>query len=214
MKWPPRRARPSGAVPWRDTEYLVIDVETTGLDLKNDAVVSYGAVVIRGGRLIANTQTYGLACPPTDISAESITIHTLRRIDVEDAASPDELAVTLATLVRERVIVAHSAWIEEAFLGRALRHAGVRLPTPTIDTAAMCRVLGIDTPVARADPRLEWAANELHVPVVSPHHAMGDAITTAHVFLAAACALELRGYVTTRDLQDLSAGDRHVRSRM
>ncbi|GAB88833.1 3'-5' exonuclease [Gordonia rhizosphera] len=209
MRW---RRRPSGRnLPWREVDYVAIDLETTGLDLKRDAIISYGAAVIRGGRIIVADNSYGLACPDSDISPQSIAVHTIRRVDVADAPSPEELARTLSDLIADRVVIAHSAWIERAFLDNALHRIGQRMRAPMIDTAALCRALGLD-PDLIADPRLEWAANQLQVPVVSPHHAMGDATTTAHVFLAAASILEARGYTTGQSFIDLTAGDRHTRA--
>lgn len=210
MRW---KRRPDGhSVGWRDADYLVIDLETTGLDLKRDAIISWGAAAIRGGRIIVSDNRYGLACPDSDISPQSIAVHTIRRVDVADAPAPHELARTLSELMAGRIVIAHSAWIERAFLDNAFRRIGERMHAPMIDTAAMCRVLGLD-PDPIADPRLEWAANKIGVPVVAPHHAMGDATTTAHVFLAAACMLEPRGYTTVQSFIDLTVGDRHTRAR-
>ncbi|MGV9711068.1 3'-5' exonuclease [Gordonia sp. NPDC003424] len=210
MRW---RRRTSGLnKPWRDADYIAIDLETTGLDLKRDAIISYGAATVRGGRIIVADNHYGLACPDSDISPQSIAVHTIRRIDVADAPAPEELAHTLSTLIADRVVIAHSAWIERAFLDTALRRIEERMHAPMIDTAAMCRALGLD-PDPIADPRLEWAATQLGLPVVAPHHAMGDAITTAQVFLAAACMLEDRGYTTAQSFIDLTVGDRHTRAR-
>ncbi len=45
-------------VPWRDVEYVVVDVETTGLDLRRDVVISFGSVLVRSGRLCWGTRTY------------------------------------------------------------------------------------------------------------------------------------------------------------
>jgi DNA polymerase-3 subunit epsilon len=54
-------------------------------------------------------------------------------------------------------------------------------------------------------------ATELHLPVDSPHHALGDAITTARVFLALAARLARRGYETARDFVDLTTADSALR---
>ena len=56
-----------------------------------------------------------------------------------------------------------------------------------IDTAALARALGYakHSPQGR-EPSLELLARRLSLPVYAPHHALGDAITTAAVFLALA----------------------------
>ena len=58
----------------------------------------------------------------------------------------------------------------------------------------------------------EWLATALGLPVVDPHHALGDAVTTAQVFLVLASRLSGRGYDTARSLVDLTCGDRGLLS--
>ena len=121
-RWRARREWPLSR-PWRELEYVVVDVETTGLDLKRDAIASYGAVVIRDGRIVVAENTYGLVCPSCEMTAESITVHTLRRADVADAPPLSRAVQVLDTLLRGRVLVAHAAWIERAFLAPRLLRA-------------------------------------------------------------------------------------------
>ncbi|GAA4711491.1 hypothetical protein [Phytohabitans rumicis] len=35
--------------PWREAEFCVLDLETTGLDLRRDEIVAYGAAIVRPG---------------------------------------------------------------------------------------------------------------------------------------------------------------------
>jgi DNA polymerase-3 subunit epsilon len=207
-----RRERPL-ARPWREVEYLVVDLETTGLDLKRDAIASYGAVLIRDGRIVVAENTYGLVCPTCEITAESITVHTLRRADVADAPPVSHAVSVLDGLLRGRVLVAHAAWIEKAFLDRAFTAHGATLSSPVIDTAALARAAGVGPRSSRREPDLEWLAGEIGVPAVHPHHALGDAITTAQVFLALSSRLARLGYSKASDFIDLTNGDRALSPR-
>ena len=83
-RWLVRREQPL-ARPWREAEYVVVDVEATGLDLKRDAIASYGAVVIRDGRIVVSENTYGLVSAGCEMTAASTAVHTLRRVDIADA---------------------------------------------------------------------------------------------------------------------------------
>jgi DNA polymerase-3 subunit epsilon len=76
----------------------------------------------------------------------------------------------------------------------------------------MARAAGLDSARYHGEPSLERVAIELGLPIVSPHHASGDAITTAQVFLALANRLASRGYRTARDLIDLTDADSVMRS--
>jgi DNA polymerase-3 subunit epsilon len=166
-------------------------VETTGLNLRRDDVIAVGLAPVRGGRINIAHSYYRLVRPRRAPSPRSVVIHGLRDADLAAAAPADEVAAELAGLLAGRVVVAHAAWIERAFLSRLLRQAGGAFAAPIIDTAALARCLGQAPGVARGqEPSLELLARRLGLPVYRPHHALGDAVTTAAVFLALATRAE------------------------
>jgi DNA polymerase-3 subunit epsilon len=188
---------------WRNCSFLVVDVETTGLDLGRDSIVSYGAVPVTGGRVIAPKAVYGLCRPDRPLSPASIQVHTLRAVDLQDAPPQTTAMETLSGLLRERVLVAHTAWVEEAFLSRGFHQIGVRTMPPVIDTVALGRAAGL-IPGFSIEPDLEWLCMKLGLPVIDPHHALGDAMTTAGLFLALASKLDTSGEQTGRALLKIS----------
>jgi DNA polymerase III subunit epsilon len=195
--------------PWREARLAVVDLETTGLDPAADQVISFASVPIDGGRIVAREALYGLVRPERDVPASSIEIHGIRPQDLLDAPPADAAFEELAAAVRGRELVAHAAWVERAFLSRPLRRRGVNVPRTMLDTSAMWRLLCIER--THRDPgmvRLGAIAESLGLPVHTPHHALGDALTTAQVFLALATHLEARG---RRTLGKLRAADRAVR---
>lgn len=185
-----RAARVAGIdlrVGWRDARYCVIDVETTGLDPRRDSIVSIGCAGIRDGRIVCGDSYYSLIRPASPVSIASMRIHCLRPADLEDAPAARDVGQEVARRLAGRIMVAHAAWIERAFLGRLLRQAGLRFAAPVIDTAALARALGYaPASLAGREPSLELLARRLALPVYRPHHALGDAFTTATVFLAMA----------------------------
>ena len=86
--------------------------------------------------------------------------------------------------------MAHAAWVERAFLNRMLRPRGLTLGRSVIDTAALLRACRLVDAHPGREPNLEDAARRLGLPVHTPHHALGDAFTTAQLFLALATRLE------------------------
>lgn len=212
-RWSVRRRPVEAAVdldrPWRELEYCVVDVETTGLDLRRDEIVSYGAVIVREGRMVGRSSRYRLVRPQCAISETAVTVHALRAADLAAAPPLAELIPELVELLAGRILVAHAAWIERAFLGRALRAAGWRLAVPVLDTAALAR--GLDLAGACGpdrEPSLEGLAMRLKLPVHTPHHALGDALTTAQLLLVLPTLLP-GGHPSARELLALS--DRHAR---
>ena len=59
-----------------------------------------------------------------------------------------------------------------------------------VDTAALMRATGVAPSGTGHEPDLEASAVGLGLCVHTPHHALGDALTTAEVFLAMASRLE------------------------
>jgi DNA polymerase-3 subunit epsilon len=210
MTWRWRRRPDSFDKHWRSIDYAVVDLETTGLNLRRDAIASYGAAIIHRGRIITAESTYGLVRPDCTMSPQSITIHALRPCDLAEAPPLSEAVRALDAVLTHRVLIAHAAWIERAFLTRAFRSQGKRLRCKIIDTAALARAAGTTAAHCRGEADLEGLAMELGLPVISPHHALGDAITTAEVFLALAARLSPLGYHTARDFIDLTTADRSL----
>jgi DNA polymerase III subunit epsilon len=186
---------------WRAARFIAVDVETTGLDPRRDEVISFAAVPVEGGRIVAGQAVRGLVRPAAPLSPRSIEIHGLRAQDLAAAPPPPQALAPLMRAMRDRILVAHVARVERAFL-RA-RHGPLErwLPHPEVDTALLWRLLGIER--GEGDPgsrSLADIAASLGLPAHRPHEAEGDALTTAQAFLALATHLEAHGRGTVRAL--------------
>jgi DNA polymerase-3 subunit epsilon len=193
-------------VDWRADTFVVIDLETTGLDPRHDHIVSYGAVPIRDGRVKTSESIYSLVHVPHDVPASSIKFHGLRTQDLDGAPPLAECVAALDELIGHHPVVAHCAWVERSFLRRAFRRSYLPFASPIVDTAVLARrILDVDLGPDQA-VSLEYAATALGLPVHSPHHALGDAVTTASLFIALAGQLERGETLTTANLLELSEG--------
>jgi DNA polymerase-3 subunit epsilon len=198
---------PAAGTPWREVDFTVIDLETTGLDPTADEIISFATVTVSGGRVTLADARYELIRPERMPDADTIRIHGLREADLVGAPPLSEhLDGVLGTLAG-RALVAHVAAVERGFLGAALAARGLQLPNPWVDTAAMDRELRRlrRSPPADSDPvGLSDLARSLGLPVHRPHHADGDALTTAQAFIALATHLDAFGPQTLRSLEQLS----------
>ena len=183
---------------------MVIDLETTGLDPRRDHIVSYGAVPIRDGRVRTAESVYGLVRVPGDVPGSSIRFHNLRTQDLDGAPPLADCVATLDALIDDHPVVAHCAWVERSFLRKAFRRSHRRFPRAIVDTAVLAHhVLDLDVDPERV-VALEHAATAMGLPVHSPHHALGDAVTTASLFIALAGRLERDHRLTTAALLRMS----------
>jgi DNA polymerase-3 subunit epsilon len=184
-----RAELPAPTTSWRSASFCVVDLETTGLDARADEIISFAAVPVDSGRVRPGGLVSGLVRPRRMPRPDTIRIHGLRPADLETAPVLADALDRLLAALAARVLVAHVAQVEEWFLKRALRGHGVRLRGAAIDTARLAEVvLG---PRPTGDPfALAAAATRLGLPVHRPHHADGDALTTAQVFIALASRIE------------------------
>jgi DNA polymerase-3 subunit epsilon len=168
----------------------VLDVESTGLDLKSDEVISVGAVTILDGRIKVSENFYREIAPSRAPSIASIEVHGLREQDLSTAETPITVLPQLADYLSGQILVAHAHWVEEAFLSRSLKSYSFQYPKKVIDTASISRYLNLAPANNGHEPSLEFLAREMGLPVYSPHHALGDAMTTATLFLALVSRVE------------------------
>ncbi|MGP8010390.1 MAG: PolC-type DNA polymerase III [Acidimicrobiales bacterium] len=185
-----RASLAKGRTPWRDANFCVVDLELSGLDPRSDEIVSFAVVPIDAGRIIAGKSMYGLIRPTRDLSEESVRIHGLRMRDLAEAPLLDEAIGPLISALTGRIIVAHVAWVEKSFLGKALKYRGLRLRGPMIDTRELGQALAMKRRTQPSPFELGELAQSLSLPVHQPHNALGDALTTAQVFLSLATYLD------------------------
>jgi DNA polymerase-3 subunit epsilon len=198
------------STPWRDANWLAIDLELTGLNPRRHEIIAIGAVPIRGGRVVLGDAFYTLVRPSHPSELGAVLIHKLRQEDLADAPPIDVALAALLERMAGSIAVCHTANVERAFLGRELRRRWLRMP-PAADTEVLGRVWlrhrGIET---GAIP-LSGLAQRLGQRAATPHHALGDALTTATAFIALATHLERTGVQTVATL--LRAGDQFVTAR-
>jgi DNA polymerase III subunit epsilon len=202
------RPFPERDAPWREATFTVIDLETTGLDPSVDEIVSFGTFTVRRGRVQLEDARSQLVRPARMPEWDTIRIHGLREADLSDAPTIDQLLDAIAESLTGRVIVAHVAAVERGFLRAALASAGQDLINPIVDTAALDMELRRlrRQPAPDSEPiALSELARSLGLPVHRPHHADGDALTTAQAFIALATHLEVfESPLTVGTLQRIS----------
>lgn len=188
---------------WRAARFAVVDIETTGLDLAHDEIVSVGVSVVDRGRVTDET-VYRVVKPRCAISSSAMKVHALTDDEVAGAPGILEALAELRAVAAGSVLVAHAAWVERAFLNRALRSCGERVPDDLVDTAALARYAGL-WPQGGDEPSLEVLSRALGLPVHTPHHALGDAVTTAQLLLVLATRIESEAKpLMAGDLLDIS----------
>ncbi|MHB1685395.1 MAG: putative quorum-sensing-regulated virulence factor [Bacilli bacterium] len=98
----------------KDTRFLLLDVETTGLDLREDRIVQIALVSVLGGavKLVYNTLVNPLRPIPSEVSA----VHHITDKMVESAPPWSTVWPTVQRFLTDvDVVVAHNAAFDKSF---------------------------------------------------------------------------------------------------
>jgi DNA polymerase-3 subunit epsilon len=174
---------------YRNTEYLAIDLETTGLDLRRDLILSVGYVGLTGQRIDLASARHRVVRIDRSIPEASAVIH---QITDDQSAGGLELADVLSELLDDlkgKVLIAHHAVIECGFLGNACKRLwGAGLPLRVVDTQVLARRTfeRRQVPFKGSDLRLHALGDRYNLPRYGAHNALYDALAAAELFLAQA----------------------------
>jgi DNA polymerase-3 subunit epsilon len=170
-------------------EWVSLDCETTGLDVRRDSIVSIGAVPIVGSRLLTSRRLELLVRPPGGVKAASVRIHRLREVDVAQGLEPEEALARLLHFVGSRPLVGYYLEFDIAMLDRiAVPALGVRLPQARIEVSSMYydyrnRRMPAHLRGGDIDLRLATMMNDLGLPLRDAHDAVNDAVMAALAFV-------------------------------
>ena len=202
--------RPDVETPWREAGWCALDLELTGLHPRKDEIIAIGAVPIEQGRVLLGQSLYTLVRTTKRSDPNAVVVHKLRVADLADAPTLDEAFDALLRVLAGRVPVFHPAHVERAFLKPLFSRRRLRLP-PAADTEVLGRGwLRSRTGETRAWISLSELARQLGQPPEVPHHALGDALTTAQAFIALAALLDVGSPQTVGSLVQASAPPRET----
>ena len=167
-------------------ELVSLDIETTSLDVSKAQILSIGAVVIKGNRVLSSEKLSLTLSPPKDLPKDSVKIHKLRRIDLNEGLPVAEAIEKLLKFIGNRPIVGYNIAYDLAVLDRYVRPLfDFGMPNQCVDVMDLYRKKKQLTGSADCQINLsfEAIAKGLDVPVLGRHTALGDAITTAIIFV-------------------------------
>ena len=171
-----------GDNPLRTQRWVVVDLETSGLNLNRDQVLSIGAVVIEDGAVdFSQLFERTLQRAETKLSP-SVLIHGLGPSAIAAGSDPVEALLDFMAFVGDSPLLAFHAPFDQHMLGRALKTSlGYRLQHPFLDVADMAPLVCPQAHIREAGLD-DWIEHfKLHVG--ERHHASADALATAELAL-------------------------------
>jgi len=188
-------------IPLKKITYTVFDTETTGLNPDGgDEIISIGAVRIVNSRVVHQDIFEELVNPERDIPIESYKIHGINYEMVRDKACLDKVLPRFREFTANTVLLGHNLAFDMKMLKVKESATNIRFEHPVLDTLLLSAVLH---PVHQQHD-MESIARRLGVNILGRHTALGDAITTAEIFLKLLPILNSNGILTLKDAVEAS----------
>ena len=172
-----------------DGEWVTLDCETTGLDVKRDQIIAIGAVRIVGNRLLTSERLELLVRPERALNADSVRVHRLRESDVAQGMEPAQAMRQLLEFIGSRPLVGYFLEFDVAMLNREIWPLlGVRLPQRKIEVSALYydfknRQLPAHQRGGSIDLRFATMMSQLDLPLRDAHDALNDAVMAGLAFI-------------------------------
>ncbi|SCC05580.1 PolC-type DNA polymerase III [Weissella bombi] len=159
-----------------NAEYVVFDVETTGLSAAYDKVIELSAVKMQKGNVIAEFSEFidpGFPLSQTTTNLTSITDDMVR-----GSKSEEEVFTAFREFYGDTILVGHNVTFDMGFMNEGYeRHGMGAITNPVIDTLTLARFL---YPHMRSY-RLNTLAKHFGVQLEQHHRAIFDSETTGHL---------------------------------
>lgn len=197
--------------PLQNARWVVVDVETTGLDIHRDQLLAIGAIGVTGSALTPPDSLEVVLKQGVASSAANILVHRITGSEQRGGQPPGEaLDAFLEFANPERTVgcVGYHAAFDEAMLKHACKQHGRTLPAALafLDLADLAPALLPGVLPVKA-PLDDWLAH-FDIRVAQRHHAVADALGTAQLFLALRAIALARNLTTSARLFELARAQR------
>lgn len=193
-----------------DSEYIVFDLETTGLSSRHDYIIEFGAVLMHKGMVVDHKDFF--IKPPIALPPSISELTNIHESDLANAQVFSERCDEILAFLKDRIIVAHNASFDYGFLNEELKRLGREpLDNPVIDTLDFARSLF----KSRRSYRLGNIAKQYGVSYSDEvaHRADYDADVLAQVFNLMLKDARKNGVNTLEDLKNFQSDDAFVKKR-
>jgi len=199
-----------GAQPPLDgTRFVVVDVETSGLNLAQDHLIAIGAIAVKNSRIVLG-ESFEIILQQQNVSArDNILIHGISgQAQTEGVAPAEALLRFLEFLGKDPLIAFHVTFDQtmirramKEFLGFDFRHRWTDLAyiAPALNPVLKYRHRSLD----------DWTGH-YGIQNFSRHSALADSLSTAQLFLVLARLAEEKNIRHLKGLEYLEKAQRWI----
>lgn len=178
---------PLARQPVAQSDFLAVDLETTGLDPEHDVILSIGWVAMHGTCADLATADQRLVRADCPVPEQSAVIHRITDTDAAGGIPVEEALEALFAALAGRVLIAHHAALELGFLEQACQRLyGMRPLFPVVDTLRLAErsLRRAGRPIPADGMRLHTLRGRYNLPHYRAHDALFDALAAGELFAA------------------------------
>ncbi|MCD8091258.1 MAG: PHP domain-containing protein, partial [Clostridiales bacterium] len=177
-----------------DAEFVVFDLETTGLKKETDKIIEIGAVKVKNGEV---TDKFSAFINPGRKLSDKIVKLTGITDDMLEGKPPEEEVVPkFLEFCGDSVLVGHNVGFDIGFIRRFGLEAGIKIENTVLDTLGLARALYGNL----KNHKLDTVCDHLGVSLLNHHRAVDDAGATAVIFIIMANELQSKGIDNLNDI--------------
>src|SRR5512139_705620 len=194
-----------------ESRYVVVDVETSGLNLMEDKLISIGAVAVVNGKIALGDSFYVVLQQRAASERDNILLHGIGTSAQLEGEAPAGALLAFLDYLGKAPLVAFHVTFDETMIRRALReHLGFSFRHPWLDLAYV--MPGLNPPLSQKYRALDdWIAHfGIHIEV--RHNALADALATAQLFQVAIAQAGRKNISDLAGLRDIEKAQRWVDS--
>ena len=181
--------------------WVVVDVETSGMDVTSDALISIGAVAIVDGRVVPGDSLEIIVKQASASSRENILVHGVGAHAQLNGTDPQSAVRAFMDYVGRAPMLAFHAPFDRGFLARVTKHyVNQPFDNPWLDIAELAPAL---EPKAMLKSLDEWLRH-YSIQVAVRHSAASDAFATALLVTRLLPEARRQGAPSFADMQKLA----------
>ena len=197
--------------PVSESRCVVVDVETSGLSLQEDKLISIGAVAMVNGKVSLGDSFYVVLQQQSASAKGNILLHGIGTTEQLEGEPPADALLDFLEYLGKAPLIAFHVTFDETMIRRAIRdYLGFSFKHPWLDLAYV--MPSLNPPLAKKYHALDDWIGHFGIRIDVRHNALADALATAQLFQVALAQSGKKNIPDFAGLFDLEKAQRWVNS--
>ncbi len=198
-------------VPVNEMRCVIVDVETSGLNLMKDRLISIGAIALVNGKIAMGDSFYVVLQQPVVSNKENILLHGIGGSAQREGVPAIDALLNFMEYLGKDPLVAFHVVFDQTIIRRAIsQYLRFSIKRPWLDLAYIMPALNTDL-ADRLRTLDDWNGY-FEIGNDARHNALADAMVTAQLFQVALAQAEKKKISTFSELMDLEKSQRWLNS--